>query len=330
MKWMLNMTDCSGDVERFRDGADAAAYLRHLGFDGFELMHLPGGDPSFFPEGSVGGIHLNYWYDWLDLWLGEEQALKEEYGSLQAAEEIYGALDRSSICGSLEEGLELAHARKVPYVVFHVSNVKNSEIFTYRFSRTDEEVVDAAARLVNHLLDGKPYEFEFLMENLWWPGLTLTRPEITRRLLEQIHYPGKGIMLDTGHLMHTNLELRTQEEAIDYVLEQVQRQEELAGYIRGIHLNQSLTGEFVKEYLSHPRTLPEDYRKREEISYPLIFQTDRHLPFTSSRTGELLKTIRPRYLTFEFITCDRQEQEEKVLLQRKALEEGGIFRGGNI
>ena len=63
-------------------------------------------------------------------------------------------------------------------------------------------------------------------------------------------------MLDTGHLMHTNLELRTQEEAIDYVLEQVQRQEELAGYIRGIHLNQSLTGEFVKEYLSHPRTLP--------------------------------------------------------------------------
>ena len=93
MKWMLNMTDCSGDVERFRDGADAAAYLRHLGFDGFELMHLPGGDPSFFPEGSVGGIHLNYWYDWLDLWLGEEQALKEEYGSLQAAEEIYGALD---------------------------------------------------------------------------------------------------------------------------------------------------------------------------------------------------------------------------------------------
>lgn len=46
-------------------------------------------------------------------------------------------------------------------------------------------------------------------------------PEMTRRLLDQIHYPKKGIMLDTGHLMHTNLELRTEEEAIGYILEKI-------------------------------------------------------------------------------------------------------------
>ena len=78
-------------------------------------------------------------------------------------------------------------------------------------------MVDAAAELINSLLDGKGYQFEFLMENLWWPGLTLTRPEITERLLSQVHYPRKGLMLDTGHLMHTNWELRSQEEAVDYI-----------------------------------------------------------------------------------------------------------------
>ena len=62
------------------------------------------------------------------------------------------------------------------------------------------------------LLDGEDYTFDFLMENLWWPGLTMTRPEMTKRLLSQVHYQKKGIMLDTGHLMHMNLELKTQDE----------------------------------------------------------------------------------------------------------------------
>ena len=32
-------------------------------------------------------------------------------------------------------------------------------------------------------------------------------------------------MLDTGHLMHMNLELKTQDEAVDYILEKLQSME---------------------------------------------------------------------------------------------------------
>src|SRR5699024_3585024 len=125
--------------------------------------------------------------------------------------EIYGGLGRDRILKPLQTDLGLARRFHVSYVVFHVCDVKNTEFFTNHRLHTDEEVVDAAAELINELLDGKPCEFEFLMENLWWPGLTMTRPEIAERLLEQVHYPRKGIMLDTGHLMHTNLELSTEE-----------------------------------------------------------------------------------------------------------------------
>ena len=44
-------------------------------------------------------------------------------------------------------------------------------------------------------------------------------------------------MLDTRYLIHTNLELKTEEEAVDYILEQVKVYVKLASYIRGIHLN---------------------------------------------------------------------------------------------
>ena len=36
--------------------------------------------------------------------------------------------------------------------------------------------------------DGK---IALFLENLWQPGLTLTRPEITKRLLDKIEYPNK-------------------------------------------------------------------------------------------------------------------------------------------
>ena len=42
------------------------------------------------------------------------------------------------------------------YVVFHVSDVSMEECFTYRFSHTNNQVIDAALELINELLPGKP------------------------------------------------------------------------------------------------------------------------------------------------------------------------------
>ena len=197
--------------------------------------------------------------------------------------------------------------------------MKMTELFTYTFSHTDEEVVDYTAELVNDLLDGKGYEFDFLMENLWWPGLTLTRPEITRRLLDQIHYPKKGIMLDTGHLMHTNLELAAQEEAVDYILDMVRAHSDMIPYMKGIHLNQSLTGQYVKDLLKKRDEMPKTHKERVNACYEHVFQIDGHFPFTTPRVREIIEAVAPDYLTYELITSDREEHEEKLLRQCEAL-----------
>lgn len=84
------------------------------------------------------------------------------------------------------------------YVVFHVTDVSVEENYTYRWLHTNEEIIDAAAELINLLLGDAEWPFAFLVENQWWPGFTLTEPENTSCLLEGIRYPRKGILLDTG------------------------------------------------------------------------------------------------------------------------------------
>lgn len=321
MKIMMNVTDCIYDTSRFEDGEDALRFASEFGCDGLEVMHCIGGDEEFFAPDTVIGVHLRYFSEWLDLWNGDMESLKEEYGTLEKAREIYGGLDRESLIRYHEEDIARAVKKNPSYVVFHVSNVKTSDVYTYTCSHTDEEVIDAAAELINQLLDGKDYQFEFLMENLWWPGLTITKPEMTKRLLDKVHYPKKGIMLDTGHLMHSNLELKTQEDAIDYILEMVEAHGNLRRYIRGIHLNQSITGDYVKNLVKNHK-MPEDYEERFSDCYQHIFNIDCHLPFTTSRVRELVDAVKPEYLTHEMISMDREDHAEKLAKQAKALGAG--------
>ena len=302
MKQMINTTDYAFDVERYRDEADAISFAGNLGMDGFELLPCEGGRDDFFTERSVVGVHLRYFDSWLDFWNGKLEMLSKEYGSFEKVKEIFGGLDRSCILKRFREDLERARKLKARYVVFHVSDVSARELFTYQCRHTDEEVIDAAAELINLLLDGENYTFDFLMENLWWPGLTMTRPEMTKRLLSQVHYQKKGIMLDTGHLMHMNLELKTQEEAVDYILEKVAEHGNLASYIKGMHLNQSITGAYVKTLITKKDAMPSDYEACSKACYEHVFQIDQHLPFTTPKVQKLVETIKPEYLTHELMS----------------------------
>ena len=59
-------------------------------------------------------------------------------------------------------------------MVFHVSDVSARGAVLPISAGTQTKKVDAAAELINLLLDGEDYTFDFLMaENLWWPGLTM-------------------------------------------------------------------------------------------------------------------------------------------------------------
>ncbi len=83
-------------------------------------------------------------------------------------------------------------------------------------------------------------------------------------------------MLDIGHLLHTNTALRSQEEAVDYVHRILDVHKELCGYIKGVHLHQSLSGKYVRELIQNPPRLEGTYYERLAGIYSHIFSIDTH------------------------------------------------------
>ena len=210
------------------------------------------------------------------------------------------------------------------YVVFHVSDVSIEEGYTYHWLHTNQEVIDAAVEVINLILGTETWPFEFLVENQWWPGFTFTEPEETVRLLEGIRFAGKGILLDTGHLMNACTGLKSEAEGADYIRRMLNRHGSLATWVRGVHLHQSLSGEYVKAHTGLlPAGLPEDYGERFGVSYQHILQIDQHRPWTDPAILPVLEQIGPRYLTHELSSRGRMSRAEAMAAQARLFQQGG-------
>ena len=294
MKFQMNITTSYDDVCRFFSADDLKSFYKSHGCDGLEVMPLDNYDPadlelpippeecSLIRSSMVRGVHCCCLGDWMDK-------------------------DREELIRHYRKDLDYAKWMGAEYVVFHVVQVNDEEGFTYVMQHEDREVLTAAASFINELLEGQDYDFWFLMENLWWPGLNFLSPEDTRYLLERVHYEKKGFMLDTGHFLHTNLDLKTQEEGVDYLNQMLDAHGDLVSYIKGIHLQQSLTGDYVKEWLSTRHELPEDPSERFCKVYEHIFKIDKHEPFTAEGVPAMVQRIQPLYVTYEYITRSREE-----------------------
>lgn len=317
MKVMFNLTTSSEDLDRFPERKDLLAQLE--GFDGVELMQFEEDSRGLIPKERVIGLHMGYFPTWYDFWTGNEEGLLKEFDSPETWEMVYGGKDRMVILDRLRQDLAWAHHYGAEYVVFHTSEATIEETFTWNYKHTDEEIIDAFIEQINELLKDEDGSIAFLVENLWQPGLTFTRPEMTKRLLEGIQYPNKGIMLDTGHLLHTNTAIQTQEEGVAYIHSLLDSHGELCNYIRGVHLNQSLTGEYCEKIRNNPPEMAATYMERSSQMFWHAFAVDQHLPFTCRGVKELIERINPEYLTFEFITSDSKQHKEYLDAQRKAL-----------
>ena len=112
-----------------------------------------------------------------------------------------------------------------------------------KYHYTNEEVVDTAIEWINTFVSdikGTPW---LLFENLWHSGLTMLDPELTSRILEEVNYKYKGVMLDIGHLLHTNPQLSNLDEAILYIEQVLDLYDDL-DFIKGVHLHQTLSGSY--------------------------------------------------------------------------------------
>lgn len=302
------------------------AALKNCGCDGLEGVWTGEAFPTGFPYDLVIGYHLIFYPDWLDFYREDTAALTRKYGSVQNAEQFYGCHGREGLLELYRTDMERAAALKAKYVVFHVSDVSVEECYTYRWQHTCEQVIDAAAEVINTLLAGRKWPFEFLVENQWWPGFTFTDPKLTERLLNAIQSNKSGIMLDTGHLMNACTTLHTQAEGAAYILQMVKQHGSLARAIRGVHLHQSLSCEYVKAHTGRlPDDFPRKYMEQFSASYSHILQIDQHRPWTDSSICPVLEQIAPAYLTHELAASSNARRLELVKLQTDTLKRGGFL-----
>ena len=315
---MFNITTCDDDMARYRDTADIERFTAQAGLDGIEVMPYGENSLSIIPQSLVKGIHLRYHNSWYDYCAGNREAVIAEYGTIEEGRKWSGG-DMDAQVEELRAELKFAQATGAEYVVYHVTNVTIDETITYRFSHTDEQIIDGAAEIINRALEGSGFDREFLVENLWWPGFTFTRPEMTERLLSAIRYPRTGIMLDTGHLMHTDPSIDTPEAGVEYINACLDRHGEMSKRIRGIHLHSGATGEFLRGYLKNPVPVRGSYFDRLCAVYESVLKTDRHVPLVCGGARALVDRIAPEYLTYEFITESRAQHMQFLLEQDRAL-----------
>ena len=308
MRKIFNLTTNEYDIARYSSNAELKRWYGQFGFDGAELM-----DSGTDPENIVGkddvmGVHMKYFYHWVCLWNGDEELTLKEYDSWETCREIFGGVDRDAIVKVYEKNLEFVRKYEPEYVVFHVCDVSIRDSITREFTYTDKQTIDAVIELVNTIFPKEGLGFTLLFENLWWSGLSMLEPELTDHLLKNVNYPKCGVMLDVGHLLHTNTSLRTEEEGIDYIYSVLDKYDNL-DFIKGIHLHQTLNGEYVESVLKDPITLSGTYYERLGGIFGHIMKIDSHKPFVSDRIAALVEHISPEYLVFEIITSDRDEHE---------------------
>lgn len=323
----LNIPLCQSFVLQHGGWATLWRELKQLGLDGVEGIW--GGEPipADLPAGLVTGYHMTFYPDWLDFYRDDRKALRRKFGSIERARAFYGG-GPEVLLEQYRADLERARALRARYVVFHVSDVSVEESYTYRWLHSDREVVDASAELIRDLLCGIPAEFDFLMENQWWPGFTFTVPEITERLLDAIPYARKGILLDTGHLMNCEPALSSQKEGAIYLDAMLSRHGSLCRYIYGVHLHQGLSGRYVRSHIGAvPDELPsEDYIQRFSYNYAHIQRIDRHEPWTDLAIIPVLERIGPRYLTHELAGKTEANRMRALSRQVQTLQQGGLLR----
>lgn len=329
MKFLMNFPVYEGCLEACGGVEGVVRDCEELGLDGVEVVwgYEEESDDSKhgmpLPADLIVGYHLLFFPCWVDFWEGNEAALLEEYGDWDTVRSIYHAFTRDELVKRFRIDLRRAVDVGAEYVVFHVAEVNLVEGFTYDFAHSDREVCDCACELANMMLDGLDADIPFLVENQWWPGFKFTDPAMTRRLLDGIEYEHTGILLDTGHLMSTNLGLRTQAQAARYIRDCYDAHGDLREKVRALHLHKSLSGAYVAGAgYRVPDGYGGTYQERFAQSYPHILQVDRHEPWDDPIVADLVNHIRPTWVNNELSGYPREVHNDRVRTQMQALRTG--------
>ncbi|MCK4259841.1 MAG: TIM barrel protein [Halanaerobiales bacterium] len=321
--FLTNLSTSQRNLEWFQnDWNEIVKFTQRNQLDGIELIMHGDYDLSKIPENLVHGLHLCYWPMWLDFWKNDRRGLLRQFKTEENINNFYGGLDPEVLIDYYKKEFEIAKKLKVKYVVFHVSHVEILHTYSWKFTYNDWDVLKAAAELINESFQDSDESITLLFENLWWPGLNFLDAELTQRFFELIQYKNKGFMLDLAHLMITNFDLKNEREATDYILTQINKLGELKKYIRGIHINASIAGDYLKQDHSNEAKRIEKIEKIWDQYIAVIShikKIDHHIPFKDKSIQEIIDEIEPDYKIFEVLPKDLEEFEHFLNIQHQAL-----------
>lgn len=317
MLQLVNLSNYSSDNELMDNNPEwLGKFLERHNLDGLEMMFCAPWDAQFHRSEWLHGCHLRFWPWWLDFWQGDQQALLQQFGSQANINECYGGPTREAWLDVYRDNIRTARQAGVKYLVLHVSHARPPELFNWKFSATSRQVIAATIELVNALASAIPPDITLLFENLWWPGLTLTDKELTAMLLDSVAHRNVGIMLDTGHLMNTNPNLRTEAEGVHYVLTMLENLGSYARYVKGIHLHKSLSGKYLRASKA-ARDVKVEYNLEDVMNH--VLKIDEHRPFTTPAVQSIINYVQPEFLVHEFLYRNVADWEQKIGQQQKVL-----------
>lgn len=312
---LLNRSDFSTNDELEKSWEK---YSKKYGIDYFELIKYSDIDNSSLKK-KIKGYHLRFFPTWLDLYFYSKEELLLRLGEEKNIRSLCGGITKDEMLEYYKKELERAKELEVEYVVLHACNIDIFEGMTYNFRFSDMEILEKVVEFVNEIFDNEKYNFTLLLENLWWPGLKLTSYLEVDYLIKNIKYKNIGFMLDTGHMLNTNLELKNSDEGVDYILENLENLKEYKNYIYGVHLNLSLSGEYVKRSIELNKERRLNLKEVLNEIYFHVEKIDYHFPFDNMRIKEVLKELPLKYLVYEFIARDEISVERAIEKQEKIL-----------
>lgn len=294
-------------------GQSLGEYVASMKLDGIEQLIYDNNMILKYKESTIG-VHLEYWSYWIDFWWNNQQRLDYIFESNEEKKHYYKAQNIYEWIEYIKKNITLALNLKPQYLVWHVSEANVQEIFTYNFYYNDRQVLLATSEVFNEVAKIIPDNVLILFENLWWPGLRLNSMENVVYFFEKLKHNNVGIMLDTGHLMNTNINLTSELEASIFIKDIVNNLGSFASLIKGVHLNCSLSGQYQKNFIEQQFKFCEFDKHR---LWEHITKIDKHEIFQTKAPSFLIDYIQPQYVVHELAYDNLILLRNKIMAQSR-------------
>ena len=294
-------------------GQSLGEYVASMKLDGIEQLIYDNNMILKYKELTIG-VHLEYWSYWIDFWWNNQQRLDYIFESNEEKKHYYKAQNIYEWIEYIKKNITLALNLKPQYLVWHVSEANVQEIFTYNFYYNDRQVLLATSEVFNEVAKIIPDNVLILFEKLWWPGLRLNSMENVVYFFEKLKHNNVGIMLDTGHLMNTNINLTSELEASIFIKDIVNNLGSFASLIKGVHLNCSLSGQYQKKFIEQQFKFCEFDKHR---LWEHIIKIDKHEIFQTKAPSFLIDYIQPQYVVHELAYDNLILLRNKIMAQSR-------------